>query len=45
MKDIEKEQVVKPMPEIEIKAILPDDDIYINYRRYTLETSNMQFHK
>ena len=29
MKDIEKEQVVKNVPEIEIKAILPDDDIYI----------------
>ena len=27
--DIEKEQVVKNVPEIEIKAILPDDDIYI----------------
>lgn len=29
MKDIEKEQVMKNVPEIEIKAILPDDDIYI----------------
>ena len=30
MKDIEKEQAVKQLPEIEIKALLPDDDIYIN---------------
>ena len=29
MKDIEKEQAMKHMPGIEIKAILPDDDIYI----------------
>lgn len=29
MKDIEKEQIMKNVPEIEIKAILPDDDIYI----------------
>ena len=29
MMDIEKEQVMKNVPEIEIKAILPDDDIYI----------------
>ncbi len=31
MKDIEKEQTSKKqLPEIEIKALLPDDDIYIN---------------
>ena len=30
MKDIEKEQAVKQLPEIEIKALLPDDHIYIN---------------
>lgn len=30
MKDIEKEQSVKQLPEIEIKAILPDKDISIN---------------
>ena len=30
MKDIEKERAVKQLPEIKIKALLPDDDIYIN---------------
>lgn len=30
MKDIEKEQAVKHIPGIEIRALLPDNDIYIN---------------
>lgn len=30
MKDIEKEQAVKPVSGIEIRTILPDEDIYIN---------------
>ena len=30
MTEYEKEQAVKQLPEIEIKALLPDDDIYIN---------------
>lgn len=30
MKDIEKEQAVKHVPGIEIRALLPDNDIYIN---------------
>ena len=30
MMDIEKEQAMKPISEIEIKSLLPDEDVYIN---------------
>lgn len=30
MMDIEKEQTMKPISEIEIKSLLPDEDVYIN---------------